>query len=748
MKEGINIPVKIIKKNLVDDQEKEKYSRPEKIGRACLFLIAFLTPFFFLPLTISPVFFDKHILIIVLSLLSFFAYLIKVFQTRKIIYPHSSFSFFLIILLTIVVLSFLFSPYKFNFYKQITYPDSFINFLVYGLIFFLSSVFLEKKDIKTLLKFSLAGVFIACFFGLLQIIGRFVIPFDFTKQRTFQPIGPLFAWGVFSALGLFLLPVIDFKNGKGWSQKFFQQAKRAIWLFLLIFFSLNVIIFNSLFLWLILAVSLIFIAAYHFVFFAQSKRTIYLLVCSAIALLFLLIGRYLFFLPPLPPELNLTFSSTASIVKSTLTNWRYLLLGSGPGTFEYNFLKFKPLGLNQTNFWSFRFSQGANSFLTFLADLGILGFLSLIILLILFFKSIFEEEDEKISLLISPSFFLVVCLFFFPFFFSQGIFLSLFLGILTSSNKRKEINLQFFSENLANLSRTSSKEKMKVFSLFLFFVLLTFLNLAAICFFLKGYLAALYYQKGLKKLRENDFAQANNFLSRAIVLDSSTDFYKRDLSQILLQDGLQDLTAKDSQKNKEKQNLGLRKVSLAISVAKNLADSHSFEPLNWENLGDIYQRIIPFSQGAENFARNSYQKAIEMDPKNPRLPLNIAVTLVNSADKDKALGIQENWREKLELAKKFVDKSLKLKSNYQDALFLSQQISLRLKEKSSIKKREEQKEEKEEEGGGGGGGKREEKKEEEKEKEESQDKNEGGEKNSSEKSLEEKSEKDLNKPKI
>ena len=745
MKEGINIPVKIIKKNLVDDQEKEKYSRPEKIGRACLFLIAFLTPFFFLPLTISPVFFDKHILIIVLSLLSFFAYLIKVFQTRKIIYPHSSFSFFLIILLTIVVLSFLFSPYKFNFYKQITYPDSFINFLVYGLIFFLSSVFLEKKDIKTLLKFSLVGIFIACFFGFLQIIGRFVIPFGFTKQRTFQPVGPLFAWGVFSALGLFLLPVIDFKNGKGWSQKFFQQAKRAIWLFLLIFFSLNVIIFNSLFLWLILAISLIFIAAYHFVFFTQSKRTICLLICSAIALLFLLIGRYLFFLPPLPPELNLTFSSTASIVKSTLTNWRYLLLGSGPGTFEYDFLKFKPLGLNQTNFWSFRFSQGANSFLTFLADLGILGFLSLIILLILFFKSIFEEEDEKISLLISPSFFLVVCLFFFPFFFSQGIFLSLFLGILTSSNKRKEINLQFFSENLANLSRTSSKEKMKVFSLFLFFVLLTFLNLAAICFFLKGYLAAFYYQKGLKKLRGNNFAQANNFLSRAIVLDSSTDFYKRDLSQILLQDGLQDLTAKDSQKNKEKQNLGLRKVSLAISVAKNLADSHSFEPLNWENLGDIYQRIIPFSQGAENFARNSYQKAIEMDPKNPRLPLNIAVTLVNSADKDKALGIQENWREKLELAKKFVDKSLKLKSNYQDALFLSQQISLRLKEKSSIKKSEEQKEEKEEEEEEG---KREEKKEEEKEKEESQDKNEGGEKNSSEKSLEEKSEKDLNKPKI
>jgi len=286
-------------------------------------------------------------------------------------FSWSSTKFFLIILLTIVVLSFLFSPYKFNFYKQITYPDSFINFLVYGLIFFLSSVFLEKKDIKTLLKFSLVGVFIACFFGLLQIIGKFIIPFDFTKQRTFQPIGSLFAWGVFSALGLFLLPVIDFKNGKGWSQKFFQQAKRAIWLFLLIFFSLSVIIFNSLSLWLILAISLIFIAAYHFVFFAQSKRTIYLLVCSAIALLFLLIGRYLFFLPPLPPELNLTFSSTASIVKSTLTNWRYLLLGSGPGTFEYDFLKFKPLGLNQTNFWSFRFSQGANSFLTFLVDLGI-----------------------------------------------------------------------------------------------------------------------------------------------------------------------------------------------------------------------------------------------------------------------------------------------------------------------------------------------------------------------------------------
>ncbi len=76
-------------------------------------------------------------------------------------------------------------------------------------------------------------------------------------------------------------------------------------------------------------------------------------------------------------------------------------MGSGPGTFIYDFSKYKDVSFNQNPFWNVRF-EGANSkVLTVLATTGVLGILSILALMGFFvfygikflFRKTFSENE-------------------------------------------------------------------------------------------------------------------------------------------------------------------------------------------------------------------------------------------------------------------------------------------------------------------------------------------------------------------
>lgn len=69
-----------------------------------------------------------------------------------------------------------------------------------------------------------------------------------------------------------------------------------------------------------------------------------------------------------------------------LSSPKVFLVGSGPETFPYAFLKFRPESLNITSEWDFIFNKPHNYYLELLANLGIIGFLAYVTLALLAIK--------------------------------------------------------------------------------------------------------------------------------------------------------------------------------------------------------------------------------------------------------------------------------------------------------------------------------------------------------------------------
>ena len=81
------------------------------------------------------------------------------------------------------------------------------------------------------------------------------------------------------------------------------------------------------------------------------------------------------------PPLQLPGGDTAEIRRivwrGSLDLWKSspknMLLGTGPETFAYNFLPFRPVELNQTSEWEFLYNRSHNEYLDILCNTGILG---------------------------------------------------------------------------------------------------------------------------------------------------------------------------------------------------------------------------------------------------------------------------------------------------------------------------------------------------------------------------------------
>lgn len=70
----------------------------------------------------------------------------------------------------------------------------------------------------------------------------------------------------------------------------------------------------------------------------------------------------------------------------------YPILGTGPETFAFSFPMFKPVGHNLTSEWDFIYNKAHNEFLNYLANTGILGFLSYLLVIVSSIIIIFKSE--------------------------------------------------------------------------------------------------------------------------------------------------------------------------------------------------------------------------------------------------------------------------------------------------------------------------------------------------------------------
>jgi Tfp pilus assembly protein PilF len=346
-------------------------------------------------------------------------------------------------------------------------------------------------------------------------------------------------------------------------------------------------------------------------------------------------------LPLTSLEVSPSHRATFEIASQTLKNYNppvSWFFGSGPGTFVFDYSKFKSKTLNQTNFWAVRFSSGSSEILDRLATTGILGLISLLAILIMFFWLAikhFALTIKPLSLGIFAGWLgVTVCLFFYPANLSLSflfwVFIASFIALV--SDKFKEWTFE-------------SSSRIAILTSFIFvFVLILGVSLL----FLAGqrYLAEVRYFQGLEAVQRGDNQTGINYLLRAISYSGGKqDNYWRDISQIYLFRINEELQRKDLSKE-EISGIITPLLTNVVGSARAATDASPKNVANWTVRGFVYRNLTNLIGGADEWAIKSYEEAVKLEPANPYLYTELGRVYLAKNDFEKA---KENFQKAIDL---------------------------------------------------------------------------------------------------
>jgi len=681
----------------IDDRNKFKDSRPKiqevavhiglpkvlfywaAISRWALILFAALAPIFFLPFTNLPVAVHKELLVFILILAAFFALLGRILIEGRLRYPGHLLMIALLILVLIWGAATFFSfNHLTSLLGSFATPDSFFVILLFVLLTLSIVMTFDRRDIITSLLVFLASLSFLGLFELLQLLKIFILPFSFTKNSGFNPVGSINEVGVLLAFGLVIASGLMSSLGLP------KLLKRLLGLAVIIFI-LNLVIIDFWAIWIGLALAMVFMISFlsaglkssiseteefqglQLAYFQKAWLPSIILLVS---LFFLFIPSPLSKFVQTPIEVSPTFGATLNIALTNLKAGHYLL-GSGPNTFGYIFNLYKPGGINQTIFWSTAFNSGASAMASWAGTIGILGILALLFLIIAFVwtgiaGTAVRNSSKGIMNVASQAVFIGVCYLFIMWFlyvvnftimaftfWGMGLFLAASLFFMKESGQEARSNSVFREIRLF-----TSPPRTFLFSLLI--VGLMVLSIVGIYFETNRYIAEIYFSK-------TDYTSAIRFwqyderyfqgLSQSIFIKLSDLLAKKDIPQETLRTEFQNITTN------------------AVSAAREAQMLNPQNPSNDILLGNIYENLIPFIADAANFALSAYGSAVSLDPQNPANYLSLARVQIAQADiaanaKKEAAEINGY----LDKAVSNLEKSIELKNDYAPARFLLVQV--------------------------------------------------------------------------
>lgn len=360
-------------------------------------------------------------------------------------------------------------------------------------------------------------------------------------------------------------------------------------------------------------------------------------------------------------EIRPDVSSTLSLVKES---WKANpLFGVGPNRFSEVWDKYKPVDVNQTQFWSTQFTSGSGFVPTVAVTTGILGLLALLSFLFLYvktgLKAIFSNTAG------SPWRFLTSASFFVSLFFwieaivyvpnitilALGfIFTGIFASTLVPQEVSKEIEINIFSNPKTNF--------LSVFVI----VILLIVSITLGYFVWERTVASSLFGKGAITLSNGDAQTARVQMAKAISL-VPTDTYWRGFSEasvVLFNQAASTISSPDRMSETDRANLQAI-IADAIESAQGAINWNGENYNNWFTLARVYESFANAGiEGAVDNARAAYAEAEIRSPSNPAIPLGLARL-------DALMG-------KLPESRANIEKAISLKSNYTEAYFALAQL--------------------------------------------------------------------------
>lgn len=633
----------------------------ERISKISLYVLVLLIPLWFLPITQDVLVYQKQALLVVAVFVALLCWLGRAVQQGELSFRVTRLYIPIALIVLAVGLSTVSSLWKYGSFWgwPLDVTDSFLTVSFFALlsVVVINSVQQGAQLFSMLFLLLISGA-VAGLFALLQLYNVFLLPFSFAKAGTFNTVGAANSVAILAAV-LLPLALVLAAAAKPLLRWFLWGM---VVLFLFILAAIN--FFDA---WVALTVGLLILLAFGM--WNLKKRTEFGWVSFPMALIIVALFFAMFRInlpgaPGAPVEVSPSLQGEWNIAKQVLKE--NPVLGSGPGTFVFDYAKYHPESLNQTVFWGTRFSSGASEVLGWLSTKGVLGFVAFLLLaasaLFLGVKTLLRSSQDTFSWMMGlgllASFGALVCAFvLYPSNFVLSFVFWVLLGGLGV----------FIGERIQRV-QVASQSFVALGSSFAFLIVLIF-GLGLLFVGGQKYAAEVQYLQGAKLSQQGNIQGAIQGLGSAATLNPSVDLYWRDLSQLYLSrvnEVNQDASLSQEERQKQIQTI----VQNVVASAQRATAASPANIANWNVQGFVYRSLIGVP-GADAIALTSYEKAAELEPSSPfswtelgRVYILQAKNLVDQKGK-------ETERETaLTKALENLQKAIELKADYAPAHFL------------------------------------------------------------------------------
>ena len=160
---------------------------------------------------------------------------------------------------------------------------------------------------------------------------------------------------------------------------------------------------------------------------------------------------------------------------------------------------------------------------------------------------------------------------------------------------------------------------------------------ALLFFGYRAFAAEATFKQGLEALVKNDGVKTYDLLRKATAANPYVDRYHATYAQVNLALA-RSLAAKKDITDTDKQTIS-QLIQQAIREGKATVTLNKERAGNWEILARIYQSIMPFAQGADNFTVQTFTQAVALDPINPNLRIALGGVYYALGRYDEAISV-------------------------------------------------------------------------------------------------------------
>ncbi len=348
-------------------------------------------------------------------------------------------------------------------------------------------------------------------------------------------------------------------------------------------------------------------------------------------------------LPGKPGEPIFTpFSLSWSVAIDSLKQAKTALIGYGPESYSVAFTQYRPLMLNTTQYWNVLFTSSHSEILNLVSTLGILGTVAWIVVLLSILRIALpmKKETRSMSILVVL---LILQQFVLPATTVNTVVLLVTATLLAISLKQgkderiSDILLHLFAIRIV-APGTADKVQQHLASraLAIIIALAVLAGLGTSAYFLsRVYAADIFMYQSLRAAQQNDGKKTYELQGKVVNLVPLSDRYRRAFAStnFLIAENLADNPAATDQDRNTIPQL----IQQSIREAKAATELDNRKTLNWQTLATIYRALVNVAQGADQWAIAAYVRAIQTDPTNPMLRLDLGGVYVSIQNYEQAI---------------------------------------------------------------------------------------------------------------